>query len=128
MNAMLLEWGFTQSGADPCLYVHTKRGIRLLVYVDDIVATTKTTDQLDWFFKKLSGCFTAKNLREISKILDVRVTRNRTNRTIDLDQEQYLDKVLNKFSFPNAKHKPVLILIDGYNNLRLAIKDDRRVD
>ncbi len=85
MNAMLLEWGFIQSSADPCLYVHTKRSIRLLVYVDDITAATKTTDQLDWFFKKLSGRFTVKNLREISKILGVRVTRNRTNRTIDLD-------------------------------------------
>ena len=37
----LLQWGFVQSLADPCMFIHPQRGIRLLVYVDDVVAAAK---------------------------------------------------------------------------------------
>ena len=37
----LIQWGFAQSLADPCMFVHPQRGIRLLVYVDDVVAAAK---------------------------------------------------------------------------------------
>jgi hypothetical protein len=128
IKSELLSWGFQQSKADPCLYVHVERGIRLLVYVDDIAAAAKSKDQLAWFYQQLSERFTAKNLGEISKILGMRVTRDRQQRTLELDQEQYLDEVLTKFGFPTAQHKDVPIPISGYDNLRPATKDDKRVD
>jgi hypothetical protein len=56
-----------------------------MVYVDDIVTAAKSTDELDWFYEKLSKRFKAKNLGEIHKILGVRVARDRKNRTIYLD-------------------------------------------
>src|ERR1700722_2063764 len=93
----LLQWGFVQSLADPCMFVHPQRGIRLLVYVDDVVAAAKEQGEIDWFFEKLSGRFNAKNLGEIHKILGVRVSRDRQSRSIYLDQEQYLRTVLEKF-------------------------------
>jgi hypothetical protein len=62
--------------------------------------------------------------------LGVRVTRDRKAGTIELDQEQYLDKVLTKFGFPHAVHKATNIstLIDGYHDLRQATPEDRRID
>jgi len=81
----LLAWGFVQSLADPGMFVHNKRGIRLLLYVDDIVAAAKQQGQIDWFYQKLSGRFNAKNLEEIHKILEARVTCNRKNHAIYLD-------------------------------------------
>ena len=44
-----------------------------MVYVDDIVAAAKSLSELDWFYKRLSKRFKAKNLEEINKILRVRV-------------------------------------------------------
>ncbi len=73
----LLEVGFTQSLADPCLYTHANRGMILLLYVDDIVTAAKKTSNIDWFYSKLSTRFNAKDLGGISKILGIRVTRNR---------------------------------------------------
>ena len=70
----LLSIGFQQSLADPCLYVHAKRRIVLLLYVDDIAAASKHSPELDWFYTQLSTQFNAKDLREIWKILGVRVT------------------------------------------------------
>ena len=36
LRKALLEWGFTQSQADPCLYVHLERKVWLLVYINNI--------------------------------------------------------------------------------------------
>ena len=81
----LISIGFQQSLADPCLYVHAKKGIILLLYVDDIAAASKYGLELDWFYLQLSARFNAKDLGEIRKILGVRVTRNRQTRELFID-------------------------------------------
>jgi len=43
----LISIGFQQSLADPCLYVHAKKGIILLLYVNDIAAAFKYGLELD---------------------------------------------------------------------------------
>jgi hypothetical protein len=47
MKEELLKMGFNQSRADPCLFVHVEREIRLLVYVDDLAAAAPDATQLD---------------------------------------------------------------------------------
>jgi hypothetical protein len=90
--------------------------IRLLVYVNDLVATALKHSNLDWFYTQLYTRFNAKDLGDIKKILRVRITRNQEQGTIELDQEQYLEKVLNKFGFLNlVQSEPTLI--DRYYNL-----------
>jgi hypothetical protein len=81
----LISIGFQQSLADPCLYVHAKKGIILLLYVDDIAAASKYGPELDWFYSQLSARFNAKDLGELQKILGVRVTRNRQTRELFID-------------------------------------------
>src|SRR5438045_3146716 len=76
----LISIGFQQSLTDPCLYVHAKRGIMLLLYVDDIAAASKHGPELDWFYSQLSTRFNTKDLGEIQKILGVRFTQNRRYR------------------------------------------------
>jgi Reverse transcriptase (RNA-dependent DNA polymerase) len=98
------------------------------VYVDDIAAAAESRDQLNWFFDKLNARFDAKNLGEIKKILGIRVTRDRKARILELDQEQYLDKVLNKFKFKHAKEKEITTPIDRYNDIQPASKHDERID
>ena len=128
MKKELIGWGFQQSKADPCLFVHVERGIRLLLYVDDIAAAAESMDQLNWFFKVLNQRFHAVNLEEIKKILGIRVTRDRKNRILELDQEQYLDKVLTKFGFKNAKGHIVTTPMDSYSDIQPATDKDERID
>ncbi|KAI1004161.1 hypothetical protein K3495_g4052 [Podosphaera aphanis] len=126
IRSELINWGFVQSKADPCLFIHVERQIRL-VYVDDLAAAAKQTLDLDWFFEKLNARFNAKNLGELIKILGVSVTRDRAAKTIELDQEQYLDKVLTKFGFAVPAHWEISIPMDNYNDLRKANPKDKRV-
>ena len=128
LKAFLIEIGFTQSLADPCLSVHSERRIWLLVYVDDIPAAAQRQTELDWFYKVLSARFHAKNLGEISKILGVRVTRDRRNKTIYLDQEQYLSSVLDKFGISKGTYKGKKIPAADYTSLRPSSPNDTRID
>ena len=128
LQSEMVKWGFIQSLADPCLFTHKSRGLIGLVYVDDIAIAGKSTANLNWFNKTLSNRFNTKNLGGILKILGMRITRNRQTRTLFIDQEQYLEKILRKFGFPNPTHKTQRIHMDGYDSLRPATETDVRVD
>lgn len=128
LKSMMLEWGFRQSLADPCLFVHKTMEVMVLVFVDDIAAAARENAHLTWFYEKLSSRFTAKDLGEIEKFLGMRITRDRRSRNLCLDQEQYLDKVLTTFGITNPKHKYVSTPMDGMDAIRPATEDDERVD
>ncbi|KAI1001412.1 hypothetical protein K3495_g6791 [Podosphaera aphanis] len=98
------------------------------VNVDDIAAAVTKTEDLLWFFNKLSSRFNAKNLGESEKILGIKVTRNRANRTIFLDQEQYLRAMPERFGMTASKFKLKKILAADYEALRPANAEDRRID
>lgn len=128
LKRFLIENGFTQSLADPCLFTHKDRGISLLVYVDDIAAAAKLTSDLAWFDEILSARFNSKNLGEIGKILGVRVIRDRANKTIYLDQQQYLETVLDNYGITSAKYKPKKIPAADYEHLKPATPEDAHID
>ena len=124
----LIKWGFIQSLADPCLFVHQERQVYILLYVDDIPVACKSKQGIDWFEQQLSSRFNAKNLGEIEKILGARVTRDRGSRILEIDQEEYLTNVLDKFGITNPKHKPKKIPASDYDSFRPATADDTRTD
>lgn len=134
LKSHLIDMGFEQSLGDPCLFTHAERGIVILVYVDDILASAKKGErhQLDWFYRNLhvglDGRFNTKDLGEVKKILGIRVTRNRSKRYIELDQTHYLEKVLSKFGYTQEKHKGVTTPCENYENLRPAGPKDKRID
>ncbi|KAI0992615.1 hypothetical protein K3495_g15570, partial [Podosphaera aphanis] len=128
LKRFLLSISFEQSQADPCLFINHEMKIWLLVYVDDIAVAAKQICELNWFFEKLSKRFNAKNLGEIEKILGVRITRNRKDRSIYLDQEQYLSSALDQFGITHAKHTSKKIPAADYENLRPAIESDERIN
>jgi hypothetical protein len=122
----LLTIGFKQSLADPCLFTHQERQIRLLVYVDDILCATEKIKDSDWVHSKLSQRFTTKNLGQATKLLGIRITRNRKTREIFLDQEQYLLGVLRKFGMEAVKYRRRGTPMRDYENLMpTQLKEER---
>ena len=67
------------------MFVHKDKEITLLVYVNDIAAAVKTNKDLTWFFNTFRQRFNTKDLGEISKILGIRVTRDRQRKEIFID-------------------------------------------
>ena len=110
------------------MFTHSKNSIKLLVYVDNIIAAAKKQGELDQFYDNLLERFNTKNLGEISKILRARVTRDRKNRTLKIDQEQYLKSVLDKFRITYETHKLKAVPSVGYKNLRPASDSNERIN
>jgi hypothetical protein len=97
LKGNLLKMGFIQSLADLCFFTYKERSMMLLVYVDDIIAVSRDTAEIGLFYDRLFSPFNTKTLGEISKILGIRVIRDRKNHSLTMDQEEYLDAMLNKF-------------------------------
>ena len=127
-KASLVKWGFIQSLADPCLFINDKKKINLLVYVDDIFVATREKTTVQQFAKKLSSRFNTKSLGEISKVLGARITRDRQNQTLYLDQEQYLNMVLEKFGITHEKYKPKVVLLANYEAIRLSTELNKAIN
>jgi hypothetical protein len=128
LKSELLKMDFVQSLADPCLYTCKERSIMLLVYVDDIVAASRDAVQIEWFYDQLSSRFNTKNLEEISKILGIRIIRDRKSCTLTMDQEEYLDAMLNKFGITHAQYHLKKIPVADYNCLRPANDNDELIN
>ncbi|KAI0991178.1 hypothetical protein K3495_g17009, partial [Podosphaera aphanis] len=100
----------------------------IVVYVDDIAAAAQKNEDIDWFAQKLSSRFNTKDLGEISKILGIRVVRNRVNREITLDQEEYLEEALTRFGFTHAQKDNRKVPISDITQLRPTSDEDELID
>ena len=124
----LLGIGFRQYTADPCFLIYDKRGILLLVYVNDICIAANLIIQVNWFKSSFKKLFKVKDLGEIEKILGVKIIRNRSKRTIRIDQTSYLKIVLERIDIEYNKYKPTELLINSYSSLRPAGPNNKRID
>lgn len=124
----LIKMGFSQSDADPCLFVHRARRLMVLVYVDDITIGAKDLQDVTWFKKSFRTVFKIKDLGEASHLLGVRISRDRTAGTLRLDQTHYVDEVLQKLHMSQETARPTKSPMDSYSDLRVSGSEDLRVD
>ena len=101
--------GYVPSDAsDPCVYVRRLSDGRLLrigVYVDDggYVFDKKDEKEMESDIDKLEKQFELTRLGDVSKILGIRVTRDRAAGTIFLDQKVYIAQLLHRFQFEASR-------------------------
>ena len=109
ISAFILEkMGFKATVSDPCLFFrrsHTGRLMMLFLFVDDFQVSYHHEDKAEWNELKamLVRRFDAKDMGPSKWILGMRITRNRAARTIDLDQELYITKALEKYGLAECK-------------------------
>lgn len=102
----LLGLGFKNSVADPSLFFYTTQGIYLfiLIYVDDIIITGNSDDNIQRLMDNLSRRFSLKDLGELSYFLGIEVLR--TQQGIHLSQRKYIGDLLYRENMTNAKPVP----------------------
>jgi hypothetical protein len=99
LNGFLLSLGFTRCVADPCLYVRRHDGHLLILacYVDDLVIASNDDGQKSWLKQQLSAKYKMKDCGDLEWFLGMRIQRDRANKVITLDQQQYVESVLERF-------------------------------
>jgi hypothetical protein len=104
----LKNLGLKPIQSDPCVFVKTSKSGRLLiiaVFVDDIIVFNHIDDREEAAELKaqLQKLFTIKDLGSIKVVLGMRITRDRTCRKLQVDQEQYVNSVLSAYGFSECR-------------------------
>jgi hypothetical protein len=102
----LTEKGYSRCHSNH--YVYFKRlengsCMILLLYVDDMFIARSNMHDINVLKKKLANSFVMKHFDAANKILGMRITRDKKNRKLTLSQDQYIEKVLERFRMKNEK-------------------------
>ena len=103
LHGNLMDQGFSQSLADPCLY--TRHGVDemtvVVVWVDDIIIASSDVTTLRDVKQSLSQQFDMHDLGELSWFLGIQFTCG--DDFVKIDQTKYVEKILSKFGMSDCK-------------------------
>jgi hypothetical protein len=95
-----------QSQTDPCLYVYengdSQDFLALAIYVDDMFCIDNNQQLRDKLLEELNKRFKMVDLGRVNWILGMKVTRT-TEGSIRIDQEKYVNDILEKYGMENCK-------------------------
>ena len=112
---------FTQSEADPCIYVRNIDAPCIVaVYVDDLIIATKTEKDMQQVKKLLQSQFKMKDMGELHYCLGITIKQDKADKTVEIQQKQYIMRILEKYGLQDSK--PVSTPADPNAKLK---KDDR---
>ena len=102
--------GYKKSNADSCIYVKSIKNedsfisfVILAVYVDDIIPVSHDIVMLNAEKKLLCEHFEMTDQGEIHFILGMTIKRDRENRTLFINQTEYLESMLEIFGMDDCK-------------------------
>ena len=107
LDAFMNKLGYKSLQTDSCIYIKRSKSNQLMIlclYVDDTVAAYQKENEAEWLHDKriISDSFAIKDLGDCEWILNMKVTRDRNNRTITLSQEAYIKRLLNQFGMNDS--------------------------
>ncbi|KAG8489820.1 hypothetical protein CXB51_017861 [Gossypium anomalum] len=111
LRKFLVSSGFVISKSDASLFVRVSSEFTLyvLVYVDDIVITGSSSDEINCFVQRLHNEFALKDMGELNYFLGIEVNRSSSG-SLHLSQRKYIRELLTRSSMANAKgaHTPMV--------------------
>ena len=110
MYSYFLSIRFRPAKADPNLFI--QKGINsivyILLYVDDMLMISRHGD-IDAMKAEITGKWKSKDLGPATTFVGFQIRRDRSARTIDIYQEAYTNKLLDRFKL--SKSNPTLLPI-----------------
>lgn len=99
----LQELGFAPSKADTSLFYYSrgKYTVFVLVYVDDIIVASSSTEATEALLRDLRHEFALKDLGELHYFLGIKVNRNHEG--LVLSQERYAREILKRSGMDKSK-------------------------
>lgn len=100
----LINLGYHQSSADECVFIRSKNGHKniLVVYVDDLAVIADTMEEINKMKQELKNLFQMTDLGPLTKILGLKIDRDRTNGTLKISQGPYIDLILERFEMTDC--------------------------
>src|SRR5204863_5339528 len=85
-----------------------KKSIIIALYVNDFLIFSKNESDIEQIKKQVKNAYIMKNMRKVSKILNIHVTRS-NNEFVQINQNHYIQQILMKFDIKNAKSAFILM-------------------
>jgi len=103
LSQKLQDIGFQASKADTSLFFYKKGDITifLLIYVDDIIVTSSSSDAVDALIQDLKKDFALKDLGDLHYFLGIEV--NKVSDGILLSQEKYASDIIKRVNMQHCK-------------------------
>jgi hypothetical protein len=111
LNAAILAIpGWTRCVSDTCMYVKRSRNGKFMglpVFVDDMFPVCATEDKAELLedMGVLMTKYGIPTIDEATMVLGMRVTRNRSARTLKIDQEAYIGRMADLYGVKNSSAK-----------------------
>jgi hypothetical protein len=107
-NNAIVALGYTRCSSDTCVYVKRSRTgnpMIIPVFVDDSFPACATADlpELMADLSQLMAKYHITECNDAHVVLGMRVTRDRQNRSLKLDQQMYIEKILHECGMAEAK-------------------------
>ncbi len=117
LHDYLLKQNFTQSLADPCVYIRksgTDECTIVIIWVDDLIISASNEILLQSVKDSLSNTFRMKDLGVLSWFLGTEFKC--LGDAIEMSQKQYIEKLLGKFGMAESKPKvtPTVLGLDKF--------------
>ena len=100
MSSYFLSLGFRQSKSDPCLFIKTEgtNTIFVGVYVDDLLVTASSKDQMAWISGQLRSRWdTVHHTGDEFNYVGLHLVRDRAHRAIRIDMSGNVKKLIAEF-------------------------------
>ena len=105
-DSFMISHDFKRSSFDNCVYFKRCNDVSfmyLLLYVDDMLITTKSKEKIRTIKAKLNNESEMKDLGAAKKILGMKIMRNRVARRLSFSKKRYIENMLRRFNMQNAK-------------------------
>ena len=121
----ILEIGFDTSPLDHCVYIwrcYNELTI-LSLYVDDILLVGNSPNMMIKTKSFQVSRFEMKDMSPSTYVLGIKIIRDINTKLLYLDQENYLEKVLNKFNIAESKTLSTLVSKGTILSKKMCPKD-----
>jgi hypothetical protein len=127
ISKLIIEYGFVQSDADPCIFVFRQKGsppIRLGLFVDDMYVVCSDKRAKSKFYRFLSSKIELVDLGPLKESLGVEFLQ--TPGRIVLHQRKYARRVLERFGMLDCKTAPTPFFPQSLNVSQCPQSDAER--
>ena len=104
VDEYVAEIGFKSLKSDPCVYIYSEGGAIyiLTLHVNDVVPLGNDCKVLEIIKRKLMGPFSMTDMGDVSLILGMETTRDRTKWTVTIAQKNYVQSLLERYGMANC--------------------------
>src|SRR5579871_3205183 len=102
IHKFFTEYDFHYIYLDHRIYINLKNGIIVGIWVDDLIIIGDNIDLINQLKQNFKSIFEMKDLGELTFFLRMQIIRDQSNRTIHINQYQYINKILHQFQMQDC--------------------------